>query len=81
MRNRYILLGDLPLIAIAAFGAFALRFDWVFGNYRPEFLPFLLVSLVVKPVIFYTFGMYARYWRRDGQRSGRCRWSCSPPPS
>lgn len=30
MRNRYILLADLPLIAIAAFGAFALRFDWLF---------------------------------------------------
>lgn len=63
MRNRFILLGDLPLIAIAAFGAFALRFDWVFAAYRPEFLPFLVVSLVVKPVIFYVFGMYTRYWR------------------
>jgi FlaA1/EpsC-like NDP-sugar epimerase len=63
MRNRYILLGDLPLIAIAAFGAFALRFDWMFANYRPEFLPFLAVSLIVKPVILYAFGMYNRYWR------------------
>jgi FlaA1/EpsC-like NDP-sugar epimerase len=63
MRNRYILLGDLPLIAISAFGAFALRFDWMFASYRPEFLPFLAVSLVIKPVVFYVFGMYTRYWR------------------
>ena len=63
MRNRYILLGDLPLIAIAAFGAFALRFDWMFNNYRPEFVPFLIVALLVKPVTFYIFGMYTRYWR------------------
>ena len=32
---------DLPLIAIAAFGAFALRFDWLFLQHRPEFLPLL----------------------------------------
>ncbi len=63
MRNRYVLLGDLPLISIAAFGAFALRFDWVFVRYRPEFFAFLLVALAVKPVVFYTFGMYTRYWR------------------
>ena len=63
MRNRYILLGDLPLIAVAAFGAFALRFDWMFANYRPEFLPFLAVALLIKPVVFYVFGMYTRYWR------------------
>src|SRR5512134_1827630 len=63
MRNRYILLGDLPLIAIAAFGAFALRFDWLFAGYRPEFFPFLFAALATKPVIFYIFGMYTRYWR------------------
>ena len=63
MRNRYVLLGDLPLIAIAAFGAFALRFDWLFLHYRPEFVPFLLLVLVTKPLIFFAFGMYTRYWR------------------
>ena len=63
MRNRFILLADLLLIAIAAFGAFALRFDLLFAARRPEFVPFLLVLLLVKPVTFYIFGMYARYWR------------------
>src|SRR5262245_14452619 len=63
MRNRYVLLADLPLIGIAAFGAFALRFDWLFVRYRAEFVPFLLVSLAIKPLIFYVFGMYTRYWR------------------
>jgi FlaA1/EpsC-like NDP-sugar epimerase len=63
MRNRYILLGDLPLIATAALGAFALRFDWMFVQYRPEFFSFLLAALAIKPVIFYVFGMYTRYWR------------------
>ena len=63
MRNRYVLLADLPLVAIAAFGAFALRFDWLFLYYRPEFLSFLVGVLILKPVVFYLFGMYGRYWR------------------
>ena len=63
MRNRYVLLGDLPLIAVAAFGAFALRFDLTFFGRRPEFLPFLLTALLIKPVVMYVFGMYGRYWR------------------
>lgn len=62
-RNRYFLLADLPLIAIAAFGAFSLRFDWLFMSYRFEFLPFLAIALIVKPIVFYLFGMYGRYWR------------------
>ena len=63
MRNRYILLADLPLIAIAAFGAFALRFDWLFLSYRPEFPGYLAAALLLKPVVFLPFGMYQRYWR------------------
>jgi FlaA1/EpsC-like NDP-sugar epimerase len=63
MRNRFILLADLPLIATAAFGAFALRFEWLFVPAHPEFLPFLVAALAVKPIVFYAFGMYGRYWR------------------
>ncbi|MGE5359760.1 MAG: SDR family NAD(P)-dependent oxidoreductase, partial [Bacteroidales bacterium] len=66
MRNRYVLFADLPLIGIAAFGAFWLRFDWLFLRHRPEFLPFLLAVLLIKPTIFYFFGMYRRYWLYAG---------------
>jgi hypothetical protein len=45
VRNRYILLADLPLIAIAAFGACALRFDWLFLQYRPELVVYLAAAL------------------------------------
>lgn len=62
MRNRYVLLLDLPLIALAALGAFLLRFDWFFPA-RPEFLPFLGMVLVVKPLVFIGFGLYGRYWK------------------
>ena len=63
MRNRYILLGDVLLIALAAFGAFALRFDWRFYLERHEFLPYLALALAVKLPTFYLFGMYRRLWR------------------
>lgn len=63
MRNRYILLGDFLLVALAAFGAFALRFDWRFYLERHEFLPYLALALVVKLPTFYLFGMYRRLWR------------------
>lgn len=62
MRNRYFLVLDLPLIALAALGAFLLRFDWFFAS-RAEFLPFLLAALFVKPPVFAAFGLYGRYWK------------------
>jgi FlaA1/EpsC-like NDP-sugar epimerase len=63
VRNRYILLADLPLIGVAAFGAFALRFDLLFAYYHNEFFPFLLAALILKPIVYFPFGMYSRYWR------------------
>ena len=63
MRNRYILLCDVPIVAAAAYAAFALRFDWFFPRHRPEFLPFFLAVILVKPVMFIALGMYSRLWR------------------
>jgi FlaA1/EpsC-like NDP-sugar epimerase len=63
MRNRYLLLVDIPLVAVCVWGAFTLRFDWYFLHSRPEFLPFVAAALLLKPVVLYAFGMYRRYWR------------------
>ena len=63
MRNRYILLCDVPIVAAAAYAAFALRFDWFFPRYRPEFLPFFLAVILLKPMVFIAVGMYSRLWR------------------
>jgi FlaA1/EpsC-like NDP-sugar epimerase len=63
MRNRYVLLADLVAIAAAVLGAFVLRFDWLFFDDHIEFRPYLLAALIIKPVVFYLFGMYSRYWR------------------
>ena len=62
LRNRYVLLIDTILVAAAAFGAFALRFDWFAPHYRAELVPFVVTAVFVKTVVFYVFGMYRRYW-------------------
>ena len=53
---------DLPLIFLAACGAFLLRFDWFFATNRPEVVPFLIAALILKPIVFMSFGLYGRYW-------------------
>jgi len=63
MKNRYVLMLDLPLIALAAFAAFTARFDFAFYAHREEFVPYLLFALVTKPWVFGAFGMYRRYWQ------------------
>ena len=63
MRNRYVLLADLPMVALAAFGAFTLRFDLFFVSYRGEFPWFLVAALLVKPPVYNALGLYRRYWR------------------
>ena len=62
MRNRYFLALDVVLIVFAAFASFALRFDWFFLSSRPEFASFVIGVLLIKPVVFYFGGLYAKYW-------------------
>src|SRR5919106_873026 len=63
MRNRYVLLADVVVFALAACGAFGLRFDWYFFQNRPEFVAYVVAAPVIKAAVFYLFGMYGRFWR------------------
>ena len=63
MRNRYFLLADIPLIWIAALMAFVLRFDLRFSAYSDQFFMFASAASVIKLVVFYTAGIYGRFWR------------------
>ena len=47
MKNRYVLLATLPLIAIAAFGAVAARLDWQFSQRGPAFVVNVLAALII----------------------------------
>ena len=62
IRNRYVLAADVVALALAAWGAFALRFGWLFLSSRAEFTLFLLCAVLVKIPVFYGFGLYLRYW-------------------
>jgi FlaA1/EpsC-like NDP-sugar epimerase len=63
IRNRYVLLVDLLLTAASVLGAYALRLE---GNYFYFYLPsafwMIGVSLILKPTIYYLFGLYRRLW-------------------
>lgn len=66
IRNRYVLVADLVVIAVAVWAAFALRFGWLFMDFRAEFKPFLIAALLIKIPTFFAFRLYARYWRYAG---------------
>lgn len=63
MRNRYVLLADLVVFAVAVCGAFGLRFDWYFFQNRAEFVPYIIAAPFIKVLVFYVFGIYGRFWR------------------
>ena len=62
LRSRLLILADLFLIAVAALGSFALRTDLgpLFMFYLPQAFWLLAIALLVKPVVFYLFGLYRR---------------------
>lgn len=64
LRNRYILVGDLILILVSVFGSYILRVELlaVFYNYFLSLLWMLGLSILLKPLIYYFFGLYRRMW-------------------
>jgi FlaA1/EpsC-like NDP-sugar epimerase len=64
LRSRMLILADLFLILVAALGSFALRTDLgpLFMFYLPQAYWLVGVALVVKPLIYYLFGLYRRLW-------------------
>ena len=63
-RNWVFLVGDIFLIAAAVLGSFAIRFEWgaLFVFYLPQALRMVLVAIIIKPVVYYFFGLYRRLW-------------------
>ena len=57
-------MGDLFLIVVAALGSFALRTDIgpLFVYYLPQAYWLIALGLLVKPLVFYVFGLYRRLW-------------------
>lgn len=64
IRNRYLLIADLIMIPVSLLVAFLLRFE--FGpnfNQYSEFAIYLMIfALIIKPIVYYYFGLYRRMW-------------------
>ncbi len=58
------MLSDLLLTALAATLGFAIRLETpAFWSHLPDCLRFVALALIVKPPVYYFFGLYRRYWR------------------
>ncbi|MCX6071602.1 MAG: hypothetical protein NTU91_12230, partial [Chloroflexi bacterium] len=64
IRNRFLLAADLVLIVTSVLASFALRLDLgpTFVYFMPQAWAMVGVALVVKPTVYYFFGLYRRYW-------------------
>lgn len=61
-RNRYVLGIDILLTVGSVILAFALRLDTAFMAYLRAIPWVVAISLLVKPVVYYFFGLYRRLW-------------------
>ena len=65
MRNRYLFLLDIVLLAVTPTLALVMRVDsaaWV-ASYAPALVRFTILALIIKLVILFLFSLYRRYWR------------------
>jgi FlaA1/EpsC-like NDP-sugar epimerase len=64
MRNRYLFLADLVFIVLSILAAFALRgieYAWIV-YYLPAAMWMIAAALIVKPIVYWRFGLYRRFW-------------------
>lgn len=64
VRNRFVLIGDLILIVLVVILSYALRLELgdAFLFYSPSMLWMIGVALIIKPLVYYEFGLYRRLW-------------------
>jgi FlaA1/EpsC-like NDP-sugar epimerase len=64
IRNRYVLVGDVLLISATVLGSYVLRLELssAFYTYLPSALWLMGVSLMIKPLVYYFYGLYRRLW-------------------
>jgi FlaA1/EpsC-like NDP-sugar epimerase len=63
LRNRYFFVSDVALLVAAVVASYVLRLEtFSFDQFGSGFLFFTGVVIVIIPLLFYQFGIYARYW-------------------
>jgi FlaA1/EpsC-like NDP-sugar epimerase len=63
-KNRTLLVGDLLLIIVCVLGSFMLRVPLGarLFDFRYQILTMIGVALIIKPLVYYQFGLYRRLW-------------------
>ena len=63
--GKHLFLIDLATITLAAIAAFVIRYEalWRIGPYLQRNWFFFATLLVVRPAVYYAFGLYNRWWR------------------
>lgn len=71
-RNRHVMAVDLVLILIVVNLAFLTRFEqsYLYYKFIPVMRRMMAVSLVIKPIIYWSFGLYSRLWSHAGIQEG-----------
>ena len=71
--NRLLFIGDLISIVASVIGSFALRLELgsLFLFYLPQAFTMIVVALLVKPLVYYSFGLYGRVWAYASTRELR----------
>ncbi len=64
LRNRHFLIIDIVIFVISPLLALLIRLEGnlVLANYMPELLKLLIISVLVKTIIFYLLGIYSLLW-------------------
>jgi FlaA1/EpsC-like NDP-sugar epimerase len=64
IRNRFIFIADLFLVIACVLGSFVLRLNLgpLFMDHLERAGVMLLVALILKPLVYYSFGLYRRLW-------------------
>lgn len=65
IRNRYLLLGDVFLSLVSVLASYLIRLELIaiFPTYQNSLIWMLAIVVIVKPLIYYLFGIYRRLWR------------------
>ena len=65
IRNRYLLFGDIFLSLVSVLGSYVIRLELVnmFPTYVPSFLWMAGIAVIIRPLVYYFFGIYLRLWR------------------
>ena len=70
IRVRYLLMVDIFLTIVSILASYILRLELVavFPTYTASVLWMIGLSILIKPIIYYFFGMYRRVWRYASMR-------------